>query len=101
MLGSVLRDPNFFPYPQEFNPQNFLNEHGEFKKNDAFVPLSAGKRACLGEALIRIELFLFFTTILHSFTLKSPLPTEEINITPNVSGLGNFPKPYKMSVIPR
>ncbi|MEE6508506.1 hypothetical protein FKM82_021500 [Ascaphus truei] len=100
VLGSVLSDPNCFQYPNEFNPENFLDEHGKFKKNDAFVPLAAGKRVCLGEGLVRMELFIFLITILQNFTLKSPLPPEEIDITPNVSGLGNFPKPYKLSFVP-
>ncbi|XP_071980577.1 cytochrome P450 2G1-like isoform X2 [Engystomops pustulosus] len=101
MLTTVLKDPNCFKYPTEFNPENFLNEKGEFKRNDAFMPLAAGKRICLGESLVRMELFLFLVTILQNFDLKSPVPVEELDITPNVSGLGNFPKPYKLAFIPR
>ncbi|XP_075043042.1 cytochrome P450 2G1-like [Mixophyes fleayi] len=101
MLTSVLKDPTCFKYPTEFNPENFLNERGEFQKNNAFMPLAAGKRICLGESLVRMELFLFLTTILQNFNLKSPVPVEELDITPNVSGLANFPKPYKIAFIPR
>ncbi|XP_075043045.1 cytochrome P450 2G1-like [Mixophyes fleayi] len=101
MLTSVLKDPTCFKYPTEFNPENFLNEKGGFQKNNAFMPLAAGKRTCLGESLVRMELFLFLTTILQNFNLKSPVPVEELDITPNVSGLGNIPKPYKIAFIPR
>uniref|UniRef100_A0A8C5WEY2 Cytochrome P450 n=1 Tax=Leptobrachium leishanense TaxID=445787 RepID=A0A8C5WEY2_9ANUR len=101
ILSSVLKDPSCFPFPSEFNPQNFLDENGEFKKNDAFMPLAAGKRICLGEALVRMELFLFFVTSLQNFTLKSPIPLEELDIMPDVSGLGNIAKPYQIAFVPR
>ncbi|KAG8536259.1 hypothetical protein GDO81_026796 [Engystomops pustulosus] len=42
LLTSVLKDPTCFKYPKEFNPENFLNEKGEFQKNSAFMPLAAG-----------------------------------------------------------
>ncbi|XP_075043032.1 cytochrome P450 2G1-like [Mixophyes fleayi] len=101
VLSSVLKDPTCFPYPNEFNPKNFLDKNGEFKKNDAFMPLASGKRICLGEALVRMELFLFLVNVLQNFNLKSAVPPEELDITPDVSGFGNFPKHYKISFIPR
>ncbi|XP_063793859.1 cytochrome P450 2G1-like isoform X2 [Pseudophryne corroboree] len=101
VLTSVLKDPSCFKYPTEFNPENFLNEKGEFQKNNAFMPLAAGKRNCLGEPLVRMELFLFLITILQNFNLKSSVPREELDLTPDVSGLVHFPKPYKVAFVPR
>ncbi|KAG8552931.1 hypothetical protein GDO81_003164 [Engystomops pustulosus] len=101
MLSSVLKDPTCFPHPNEFNPRNFLDENGEFKKNDAFMPLAAGKRICLGQALARLEVFILLITLLQNFTLKSPVAPDDLDITPDISGLGNFPKLYKMAFIPR
>ncbi|XP_067329556.1 cytochrome P450 2G1-like [Anolis sagrei] len=101
VLSTVLHDPTMFKSPNAFNPENFLDENGRFKKNDAFVPFSAGKRNCLGEALARMELFLFFTTILQYFQLKSPVPPEDIDLTPQTSGVVNIPPLYQLCAIPR
>ncbi|CAJ0946319.1 unnamed protein product [Ranitomeya imitator] len=101
VLTSVLKDPTHFPYPNEFNPQNFLDDHDEFKKNDAFIPMAAGKRICLGENLVRVEIFIILITVLQNFNLKSPVPLEDLDITPEISGLGNFPKLFKLAFIPR
>uniref|UniRef100_A0A670IPL6 Cytochrome P450 family 2 subfamily G member 2 n=1 Tax=Podarcis muralis TaxID=64176 RepID=A0A670IPL6_PODMU len=101
LLGSVLRDPKYFSNPQKFNPGHFLDEKGRFKKNDAFVPFSSGKRVCLGEAMARMELFLYFTTILQSFSLKSLVPAKDIDLSPKLSGFGNIPPTYELCLVPR
>lgn len=60
-----------------------------------------GKRICLGEAMARMELFLYFTTTLQSFRLKSLVPAADIDISPKVSGFGNIPPTYKLCLVPR
>ncbi|XP_066494466.1 cytochrome P450 2G1-like isoform X4 [Tiliqua scincoides] len=101
MLSTVLHDPTKFKNPNSFNPENFLDASGRFKKNEAFMPFSAGKRICLGEALARMELFLFFTTILQRFWLKPLVAPRDIDLTPQESGFANVPPVYKLSVVPR
>uniref|UniRef100_F6WDM1 Cytochrome P450 family 2 subfamily A member 6 gene 7 n=1 Tax=Xenopus tropicalis TaxID=8364 RepID=F6WDM1_XENTR len=101
MLSSVLHDPKQFKYPDIFNPGHFIDENGKFCKNDGFMPFSSGKRICVGEGLARMELFLFITTILQNYTLRSPVDTEDLDLTPELSGFGNIPRPYKLCFIPR
>ncbi|XP_061452468.1 cytochrome P450 2A13-like [Rhineura floridana] len=101
VLGSVLRDRKHFARPEVFDPQHFLDANGQFKKNEAFMPFSIGKRYCFGERLARMELFLFFTSILQNFRFKSLIPPEEIDISPMLVGFATIPRFYDISVIPR
>ncbi|KAM4825756.1 cytochrome P450 2A3 isoform 1-T1 [Thomomys bottae] len=101
MLGSVLRDPKFFSKPRDFNPHHFLDDKGQFKKSDAFVPFSIGKRYCFGEGLARMELFLFLTTILQNFRFKSTQAPQDIDVSPKHVGFATIPPTYTMSFQPR
>ncbi|XP_044147856.1 cytochrome P450 2K6-like isoform X1 [Bufo gargarizans] len=99
LLTSVLRDEAYFKKPDEFYPQHFLDSKGNFVKNEAFLPFSAGKRSCAGENLAKMELFFFFTRLLQNFTFQAPSGTE-LDLTPAV-GFTTPPVPHLICAIPR
>uniref|UniRef100_A0A8C4Y7K3 Cytochrome P450 2A13-like n=1 Tax=Gopherus evgoodei TaxID=1825980 RepID=A0A8C4Y7K3_9SAUR len=101
MLGSVLYDPTQFSNPDTFDPGHFLDGNGQFKKSDAFVPFSIGKRYCFGEMLARMELFLFITSILQNFRFCSPVEPKDIDISPKLVGFATLPRSYEICLVPR
>ncbi|XP_003202370.1 cytochrome P450 2D17 [Meleagris gallopavo] len=99
-LTSVLKDETVWKKPNEFYPEHFLNENGEFVRPEAFLPFSAGRRACLGEQLAKMELFIFFTTLMQKFTFvipeDQPRPREDGHFA-----FINSPHPYQLQAVPR
>ena len=37
-----------------FRPERFLDEEGQVKRDEHFIPFSIGKRQCLGETLAKV-----------------------------------------------
>ncbi|KAJ7992925.1 hypothetical protein DPEC_G00267130 [Dallia pectoralis] len=99
ILSSVLVDKAVWETPATFNPDHFLDSNGQFRKRDAFMPFSAGKRGCLGEHLARMELFLFFTTLLQRFSFSPD--TGDVPNLDRVLGLTHSPKKFLVLAVPR
>ncbi|XP_074847490.1 cytochrome P450 2K6-like isoform X2 [Carettochelys insculpta] len=102
LLASVLHDKTQWEKPGEFYPQHFLSSDGKFVKNEAFMPFSAGRRICAGETLAKMELFLFFTSLLQRFTFHPPpgVTSSDLDLTPAV-GLTTAPMPHTVCAVPR
>lgn len=99
-LSSVLKDEAVWEKPFRFHPEHFLDAQGHFVKPEAFLPFSAGRRACLGEPLARMELFLFFTCLLQRFSFSVPAGQPR----PSHHGVFAFlvtPSPYELCAVPR
>uniref|UniRef100_A0A668AFJ0 Cytochrome P450 2K1-like n=1 Tax=Myripristis murdjan TaxID=586833 RepID=A0A668AFJ0_9TELE len=102
LLTSVLYDESEWESPYTFNPGHFLNEHGQFMPKEAFMPFSAGRRVCLGEGLARMEVFLFFTSLLQHFCFTPPcgVTEDELDLTPAV-GFTLSPSPHQLCAVSR
>ncbi|XP_074552542.1 cytochrome P450 2K1-like [Halichoeres trimaculatus] len=100
LLTSVLQDESEWTSPYTFNPSHFLDEEGKFKKRDAFMPFSAGRRVCPGEGLAKMELFLFFTSVLQRFRFTPPagVTEDDLDLTPAV-GLTLNPSPHELCAV--
>uniref|UniRef100_A0A673FU46 Vitamin D 25-hydroxylase n=1 Tax=Sinocyclocheilus rhinocerous TaxID=307959 RepID=A0A673FU46_9TELE len=98
-LYSVHFDEKYWSNPSIFCPERFLGYNGKFVWHEAFLAFSIGKRHCLGEQLARLEMFLFFTTLLQRFHLQFPegfIPS----LSPKL-GMTLQPRPYSICAIRR
>ncbi|KAM7412668.1 hypothetical protein PAMA_020172 [Pampus argenteus] len=101
LLHSVLKEEKHWATPWSFNPKHFLDQNGNFKKNPAFLPFAAGKRACVGESLARMELFIFLVSLLQHFTFSCTGGPDSINLIPEYSSFANLPHRYEIIATPR
>ena len=99
-LDSAFFDPDAFEDSETFNPERFLDDNGNVLKPREFLPFGLGRRVCLGEAVARMELFLFLTAIIKEFDF---LPVDE-NVVPKVEGslgITYSPHPFEVRVVRR
>ncbi|KAJ8676568.1 hypothetical protein QAD02_012355 [Eretmocerus hayati] len=100
LLHAVHMDEELWDEPSKFEPSRFLTAEGKVHKPEYFMPFGVGRRMCLGDVLARMELFLFFSTLLHTFDLRlpegAPLPSLKGN-----AGVTVTPDPFKVCLIRR
>uniref|UniRef100_A0A3P8SBQ1 Uncharacterized protein n=1 Tax=Amphiprion percula TaxID=161767 RepID=A0A3P8SBQ1_AMPPE len=99
LLTSVLYDDSEWESPHTFNHAHFLNQEGKFIWRDVFMVFSAC-RVCVGESMVRMELFLFFTSLLQRFRFTAPpgVSEDQLDVTPAV-GLTLSPPPQQLCAV--
>ncbi|XP_072014919.1 cytochrome P450 2A10-like [Amphiura filiformis] len=100
-LYAVMHSPEVWGDPEEFRPERFLDDDGNFHEPNEVIPFGIGHRVCLGEALARQQLFIFFTHLLHQFKFEKTSENAPMPTLKPIDGMVLHPEPYKLRVTKR
>ncbi|KAJ7319209.1 hypothetical protein OS493_036372 [Desmophyllum pertusum] len=101
-LWSHHHDPAIWDDPNNFRPERFLDEDGNFAppRAERFLPFAAGRRACIGENLARTELFLVLARLLQNFKFENPPGCDLPTLEP-ITGIVLMPQAFNVCALKR
>lgn len=68
LLG-LMRDPDYFPEPDNFMPERFSSENPMYNP-DAFIPFGDGPRACIGLRMGKVVTKTAIVSILKNYNFE-------------------------------
>jgi cytochrome P450 len=98
-LDQIHHDGTVWKNPKTFDPENFL-ENGKIANLDKLVPFGIGRRSCAGEGLAKMELYIFFASLVKNFEIR----LESDDTVPDMVGKQTDvyqPNPFKVRMTAR
>ncbi|EED79493.1 predicted protein, partial [Postia placenta Mad-698-R] len=87
---AIARDPEFFPDPEAFKPERWLNEHGRIRDDIKFPNFGFGRRS----------LFINTALALWAFNISQD-PARPIDILAFTDAANAHPLPFALRFVPR
>ena len=90
----VHHDERWWPEPERFDPDRFLDEHKATRPKFSYMPFGGGARYCIGEGFAWTEGVLMLATVLQQWHLRLADPDQAgVPITPKFTLLHTGPVP--------
>lgn len=78
------RHPEFWPHPENFDPERFTPENVAKRPRNAYIPFASGPRVCIGKHFALTELQIVIAMILQAYRLRLP-DTAQVQMHPMIT----------------
>jgi cytochrome P450 len=92
------RDPRFFPEPEAFRPERWLDGLEKRLPRGAFIPFGMGSRKCIGSSFALMEATLLLATIARRW--RFDLIPDAVPTHPSITLRPSIAMPARMRSVP-
>ncbi|GFO49656.1 cytochrome p450 2j2 [Plakobranchus ocellatus] len=100
-MYSTHHDAKTWGDPEKFRPERFLDAKGNLIHQEELVPFGLGKHACPGEAMAKMELFIYLSSLLQRFRFEPENSTGELPSLKGFVTVVRVPERYKVRFVER